>query len=87
MWRLKWHSSPEHKGVLLCAAMHNQFVVLHYGDNDTFSASQQVVHKGGHESLGYGADWLPGTTVAGSASFYDHRLEFWQLDRELRAVV
>eukprot|EP00037_Helgoeca_nana_P024116 m.254412 g.254412 ORF g.254412 m.254412 type:complete len:50 (-) comp26539_c1_seq11:2573-2722(-) len=47
----------------------------------------QLEDVGGHTSLGYGVDWLPGSTVVGSASFYDHRLEFWQMSADCSVVL
>jgi hypothetical protein len=53
VWRVKVHPSPHLSRVVLCAAMHGGFAVLHRGPDGLFDATRTVTYKGGHTSLGY----------------------------------
>ena len=78
VWRMK-----QRGGRLLVAAMHDGFKIL--------EGEEVVAEYRGHDSLAYGADWVPGMegvkvggreadTVA-TCSFYDHLLKVWSVQR------
>ena len=52
VWRIKSHPSPHLSTVLLCAAMHGGFAVVHRGQDGTFDGDRTVQYRGGHDSLG-----------------------------------
>ena len=78
VWRIKQQGDK-----LLVAAMHDGFKIL--------EGEKVVAEYRGHESLAYGADWVPGVegvTVGGreadtvaTCSFYDHLLKVWSVQR------
>eukprot|EP00040_Diaphanoeca_grandis_P006718 m.38423 g.38423 ORF g.38423 m.38423 type:complete len:404 (-) comp17910_c0_seq1:78-1289(-) len=86
VWRVKWH--PTHDNLLLCASMHGGFTVLNYDHaQGKFEKDSTISYSGGHTSLGYGADWQSPSAkhprdrwMVGTASFYDHRLEVWDVN-------
>ena len=80
VWRIKWH--PTKSEVLLTANMHNGFQIL-----KKVNDSIEVLTKyDEHESLAYGVDWcydpssIHTAPIIGSASFYDHRFDLWQME-------
>jgi diphthamide biosynthesis protein 7 len=72
IWRIK--QQLEHD-ILLIAAMHGGFLVLDKDDNDQVHKVVTAKYQE-HQSLAYGADWLPSGLVA-TCSFYDHLMRIW----------
>lgn len=82
IWRVKWHPSEARKQDLLVACMHDGYKVVHLSSSsgsDPAITTQSENRE--HESLAYGADWTQradGTTLVGTASFYDHAARLWE---------
>ena len=85
IWRLKWH--PRKANYLLAACCHSGFHVLKV-DTHVQSNAEVIASYTEHESLAYGADWggCPSFDdgcglheVMATCSFYDHRLDLWEL--------
>ena len=85
VWRLKWH--PREDQYLLAACCHSGFHVLKFATKSQDKA-KVVASYTEHESLAYGAAWgrcASGDSVGGlhevmaTCSFYDHRLDLWEL--------
>ena len=86
VWRLKWH--PRKAEYLLAACCHSGFHVLKFHTKSEGKA-EVVASYTGHESLAYGADWGRCSSsgdhgdglheVMATCSFYDHRLNLWEL--------
>ncbi|XP_028400590.1 diphthine methyltransferase-like [Dendronephthya gigantea] len=86
VWRLKWH--PTNPDYLLAACCHSGFHVLNV-DLKSGSETKVAASYTAHKSLAYGADWCrcPGNSgdcsplheVIATCSFYDHRLDVWEL--------
>lgn len=84
IWRLKWH--PKQSNYLLAACCHSGFHVLHI---DRQSQGKVAASYTSHNSLAYGADWSRHSVgcddefslheVIATCSFYDHRLDLWEL--------
>ncbi|KAG1676724.1 Diphthine methyltransferase [Nymphon striatum] len=86
VWNLKWH--PLSGNFLLAACMHNGFHVLDYRKiNQDIPTHEILISYKEHQSLAYGADWVPSTLHSDdiydsncvSCSFYDHRLDMWKI--------
>lgn len=80
VWRVRVH--PTDGRIVLLAAMYDGFKVLKRGEGLEVLAEYQ-----GHESLAYGASWVPGLDwdgrfVALTGSFYDHSLQLWTIEME-----
>lgn len=86
IWRLKWHTTnPDY---LLAACCRSGFHVLNV-DLKTRDTAKVVASYTAHKSLAYGADWCrcprnngnyhPLHEVIATCSFYDHRLDVWEL--------
>jgi len=76
VWRIK--QSPTTSSTLLLATMHDGFKTV----TDMKIASEYREH----DSLAYGADWVPGVVtqgktlnIAATCSFYDHLLRVWSV--------
>ena len=84
VWRLKWH--PQKADYLLAACCHSGFHVLKF-DTESLGNAKVVASYISHESLAYGADWGRCSSgddgglheVIATCSFYDHRLDLWEL--------
>lgn len=80
VWRIRFH--PEKKNLVLLATMYDGFKVVKRDGSDHLNV---LCHYQGHESLAYGATWVPALDhrdqhVALTGSFYDHSLQLWTLD-------
>lgn len=75
VWRIKYH--PYISDLVLAACMHNGFVVVKVGDDDTVVVESYMEH----ESLAYGADWQRDKerkrSLVATWSFYDKLLRVW----------
>lgn len=80
VWRVRFH--PEKRELLLLATMYDGFKVVRRDVSDQLSVA---CHYEGHESLAYGATWVPSLDqgdqhVAMTGSFYDHSLQLWSIE-------
>lgn len=81
VWRVRFH--PLNRGLLLLATMYDGFkVVRRQAGSDQLSVA---CHYQGHQSLAYGATWVPSLDngdehVAMTSSFYDHSLQLWAIE-------
>lgn len=78
VWRIRVH--PKDPEFVLSAAMYDGFKVLRRREN-----LEVVAEYRGHDSLAYGASWVPGLDqegefVALTGSFYDHSLQLWSVE-------
>ncbi|WVR03930.1 hypothetical protein IAU60_000929 [Kwoniella sp. DSM 27419] len=94
IWRTRFHPSPERKGDILNACMHDHFKIIRLDESFVSPGSDgfRTVEEGGaeviktfegHTSLAYGADWsrLPerdGSSLLATCSFYDHAMHLWR---------
>eukprot|EP00727_Mastigamoeba_balamuthi_P001175 m51a1_g11054 hypothetical protein (344) ;mRNA; r:513018-514191 len=83
VWRLKWSRAGGGGDALLGACMQGGFRV--WGVSDAQDVRQAAEFYKPHESIAYGADWLPDDAKPGSftavvCSFYDHLLSSWEIN-------
>lgn len=81
VWRVRFH--PRKRGLLLLATMYDGFKIVRREEgSDQLSVA---CHYQGHQSLAYGATWVPSLDtgeehVAMTGSFYDHSLQLWTIE-------
>ncbi|CDF36322.1 unnamed protein product [Chondrus crispus] len=80
VWRIRFH--PKKKDLMLVATMYDGFKVVRRDCSDHLEV---LCHYQGHDSMAYGATWVPALDrgdqhVALTGSFYDHSLQLWTFD-------